>query len=133
VTDETPRTPSEPTLFDRVGGMDGIGTLIQHFYHAILSDPELGPFFDGASMDRIRRMQVELFSAALGGPVQYSGRPLIHAHQHLHLERTHLQRFVDHLMDTLKGFELSDDERYDIITRINLYADDVLGSAAGYG
>jgi hemoglobin len=69
-----------PTLWDRLGGTQGADALIQDFYDRVLLDPELAPFFEHASMDRLRAMQREFFSAALGGPLEYSGLPMAHAH-----------------------------------------------------
>jgi hypothetical protein len=67
----------QQTLFERVGGEQTISDLIHKFYDCVLADPELKPFFKNTSMDKLRRMQREFFSAALDGPTTYSGRPLI--------------------------------------------------------
>jgi hemoglobin len=76
-------------------------------------------------------MQVEFFSAALGGPIRYTGRPVIHAHHGLNITRLHFQAFVEHLLDTLARYPLSEDDRYAIISRVNTYVDDVVGSGTG--
>ena len=121
------RESDKPTLWDRLGGTDGADALIEAFYDRVLSDPELAPFFEDASMDRLRAMQRELFSAALGGPLDYSGMPLAHAHHDRGITAAHLSRFVEHLMATLEGMELSQEDRDEIYSRIHTLADDVLG------
>lgn len=118
-------------LYERLGGAEGIAQLVDVFYERVLQDAELSRFFVGVPMDKLRHMQSQFFSAALGGPVVYAGRPLIHAHQHLRLRREHLQRFVEHLFECLPA-TLDEDQRYDVVSRINLYSDEVLGAAAGY-
>jgi hemoglobin len=122
---------SEMSLFDRVGGAGGVATLVRDFYARVLADPTLRPYFDGTAMDKLQRMQFEFFSAALGGPVYYTGRPVIHAHQGRGITRQHFQAFVEHLFDTLKDYSLSEQDRYTIIARINTYADDVISRGVG--
>jgi hemoglobin len=63
--------------------------------------------------------------------VPYSGRPVRHAHQGRRIRREHFQAFVEHLFRTLSDYALTEQERYDIIARINTYADDVIGIGAG--
>ena len=119
------------SLYDRVGGETGVEQLVEHFYTRVLGDPALRPYFDNVAMDKLRRMQFEFFSAALDGPIRYSGRPIIHAHQGHGIRREHFQAFVEHLFETLKDYRLDDDERYAIIARINIYADDVINYGVG--
>jgi hemoglobin len=119
------------SLFDRIGGAAGVAGLVDRFYDRVLADSRLRPYFKGVAMGKLRVMQFEFFSAALGGPVYYTGRPVIHAHQGRNISREHFQAFVEHLLDTLKEYALSDDERYAIIARVNTYADDVISVGVG--
>jgi len=122
---------SETSLYDRIGGAEGIANLVDGFYARVIADTELRPYFDHAPLDKLRRMQVEFFSAALDGPIRFTGTPVIHAHQGRHITRQHFQAFVEHLFDTLANFPLDENDRYVIIARINTYADDVIGSGTG--
>jgi hemoglobin len=119
------------SLFDRIGGTNAVRGMVDRFYASVLADQELKPYFESVEMDKLRRMQFEFFSAALGGPIRYSGRTVIHAHQGRHIRREHFQAFVEHLFETLKHYSLDDADRYAIIARINTYADDVIGSGFG--
>ena len=122
---------SEVSLFDRIGGAGGVATLVRDFYSRVLADPALRPYFNGVAMDKLKRMQFEFFSAALGGPVYYSGLPVVHAHQGRGITRHHFQAFVEHLFETLKDYSLTEQDRYTIIARINTYADDVISRGVG--
>jgi hemoglobin len=121
-----------PSLWERLGGTEGADALIEAFYERVLADPELAPFFEDASMDRLRKMQREFFSVALGGPLEYSGMPLVHAHHGRGIEPVHLRRFVGHLMATLEDMELSDEDRDTIYDRIHRQANDVLGRSGHF-
>lgn len=122
----------EASLYQQIGGADGIARLVDVFYARVLADPELKRFFAGVEMAKLRRMQVELFSAALGGPQRYSGRSMVQAHRHLKIGLHDYQRFIRHLFDTLDeaGFGLSEQERYEVIGRLNVLTNDIT-SATG--
>lgn len=118
---------SESSLYDRVGGEEGIEKLVGAFYDAVFTDSELNPFFHDVPKEKLKRMQRELFTAALDGPIPYSGRPLSHAHHGKGIRPKHMQRFVGHLFTTLEKFGISEDDRNEIISRINRYSDEVIG------
>jgi hemoglobin len=122
----------DATLYQQIGGAAGIARLVEIFYSKVLTDPELSGFFANVEMAKLRRMQAELFSAALGGPQRYSGRSMVEAHRHLHIGLHDYQRFIRHLFETLDaaGFGLSDQERYEVIGRLNVLTNDVT-SATG--
>lgn len=115
------------SLFERVGGQEAVASLVTAFYQRVLVDPELSPFFEGASIEKLQRMQAEFFSAALGGPIRYTGRPLSEVHQGMGIRPRHLARFVEHMLATLRGLEIGEDDALDIISRINRYADEITG------
>ena len=123
------------SLYERVGGEAGVIRLIDIFYQRVLADPELSPFFAHIPMEKLRRMQVEFFTSALGGPLQYSGRPLAHVHQGHGITKAHLRRFTEHLLATLQSLNLSRQDVQSIYTRIALeaaeVADDSEGTEAG--
>lgn len=115
------------TLYDRIGGADTVGKLVVDFYRRVLADPELRPFFDDVPVDKLTHMQSEFFATALGGPSVYTGRSLAEAHGGLGIRHRHLQLFFDHLLETLAGYEIDRDDRYDIVSRLNTYADEITG------
>ena len=117
------------TLFEHVGGEEGVESLVGAFYNAVFSDPELQPFFLDVPKEKLKRMQREFFTAALDGPIPYSGRPLSHAHHGKGIKPAHMQRFVNHLFATLENVGLSEGDRNEIISRINRYGEDVIGGA----
>ena len=123
----------QQTLFERVGGEQAIAKLIDEFYDRVLVDPELKPFFKDTSVDKLRRMQREFFSAALDGPITYTGRPLSHVHHGRGITKHHLARYVDHLIETLRGRGINDQDVQDIISRISTYANEITGDLGSVG
>lgn len=123
----------QQTLFERVGGEQKIEEFIHEFYDRVLADPELKPFFKNTSMDKIRRMQREFFSAALDGPITYSGRPLNHIHHGRGITQNHFALYVGHLLDTLQVQGINEQDVQAIISRINTYVNDITGDIGSAG
>ena len=115
------------SLFERVGGLEGTDKLVVNFYNRVLADPELSSFFEHVAMDKLHTMQREFFSAALDGPLSYTGKPIYQAHFGRGIERKHFAKFVDHLFGTLQTFDLNEREVSEVIGRINTYVDEVVG------
>ena len=123
----------QQTLFERVGGEQAINELIHEFYDRVLADPELKPFFKNTSMDKLRRMQREFFSVALDGPITYTGRPLSYVHHERGITKHHFALYVGHLIDSLQGRGINEQDVQDIIGRIRTYAEDITGDAGSVG
>ena len=117
----------EPSLYDRIGGAATVSSLVDAFYDRVLNDPELAPFFAKTNVRKLRTMQREFFSVALGGPVTYFGQPLAYAHRGRGIERKHFQRFTDHLLATLETYGLTERDTHDVIERISTHGSDILG------
>ena len=121
-------TPS-PSLFDRLGGRAGIGTLVADFYAKVMADAELGPFFRGTDVAKLQRMQEEFLAMALGGPPAYSGRPLAHVHHGRGITARHFAKFAGHLLATLREKGATEADAAAVIDRLNSQANEVTGTS----
>ena len=119
-------TDQTTSLYERLGGESEIIRLVDLFYEKVLADEEIGGYFSDIPMPRLKNMQKEFFSIALGGPSDYSDINLRHAHHGKGIRTGHFKIFVDILFDTLAALELSEDERYEIISQVNTYVDDIV-------
>lgn len=115
------------TLYERLGGADGVARLIDEFYVRVLGDPELSPVFLHASLEKLLRMQKEFFGAALDGPQNYTGLALAHAHAGMGITTRQFTRYVRHLLETLEAHGVSPKDINAVVSRIAMYADDVTG------
>jgi hemoglobin len=116
------------TLFERIGGETGVAALIGTFYQRVLNDAELRPFFVNTPIEKLSVMQRAFFAAALDGPLPYTGRPLAEVHHGRGIRPRHLRRFLDHLLATLRQQQISEQDAYEIVSRLNTYADEITGT-----
>ncbi len=123
----------KPTMYDEVGGEAAVRGLVGDFYQRVFADPDLRPFFDDAHRERLEHMQFEFFSAALGGPIGYSGSTLRETHAGRHIGTEQLTLFTHHLLETMSDRNLSPAAVDMIIDRISRYSDDIVGGSAEDG
>ena len=52
----------EKSLYERIGGADGVEKLIEGFYSKVVADPEIGYYFTHVPMGKLIPMQREFFA-----------------------------------------------------------------------
>jgi hemoglobin len=118
------------TIYEQIGGEPTIEKLIVAFYQRVLADPLMQPFFEQTSIEKLQCMQKAFFSLALGGPVPDSTISIYEAHQGRGIERRHLTRFTEHLIDTLREIGIEEKNATKVYERIATYSDEVLGETS---
>ena len=126
-------TDKEQTLYERIGGEEGIADMVGTFYEKVLADPVLASYFKDVPMDRQQRMQRQFFGAATGGPGVYGGRPLAEVHKHLGISRHEFRRFTEILIETMEKHDIDQQDVLDMMARINIYADEITNDVPDYG
>lgn len=94
-------TRSPVSIYDRVGGHEGLEAVVEDFYNRVLGDDQLSGFFAGTNMNRMKGRSAEFFAAALGGPHPYTGLSMERAHQGRGITMAHFDLVVGHLEDAL--------------------------------
>src|SRR5687768_15967694 len=101
-----------PSLYDRLGGVYNIATVVDDLIDWVMTDPRLNanPRVDEAhhrvSAAGFKYLVVELACQAAGGPQRYSGRPMGDAHRHLMITAGEWEAFMDDLQQALLGAAL---------------------------
>jgi hemoglobin len=117
---------TEETLYDRLGKREGIRTVVDDFYNRLLADAELGPFFEGADMEKLRRTQTDFLCEATSGPETYDGEPVREAHLRIPFTPDHIQRAVELLYDSLDSFNVPEEDADAVVQAIAAYEEDLL-------
>ena len=116
----------EPSIYERIGGEEGIEGLLDEFYTRVTSDSVLKSYFIDVSMERVRKMQKMFFCEVIGGPHHYDGKPLAEIHKNMEISRYEFDRFVKILVETLKDRGISDKDGREVVAKINLFASEII-------
>ncbi len=106
-----------PTLYDRLGGIYNIATVVDDFIDRIMGDARLNanPQVDAAhhrvSPPGFKYLVTEMVGWASGGPQQYSGRPMGDSHRHLMITEEEWRAFMDDFAQTLEKFAVPHPEQ----------------------
>jgi hemoglobin len=111
----------QPSLYDRLGGIYNIATVVDDFIDRIMGDSRLNanPRVDEAhhrvSPPGFKYLVTEMVGWASGGPQQYSGRPMGDAHRHLMITAAEWDAFMDDFRQSLARFAVPEREGQELI------------------
>jgi len=104
------QAPEAPALYDRLGGVYNIATVVDDLIDRVMDDARLNanPRVDEAhhrvSAAGFKYLVTEMVCWASGGPQQYSGRTMGDSHRHLGITEAEWQAFMDDVQQTLDKF-----------------------------
>ena len=107
-----------PTLYDRLGGYDGIAAIVDDLLPRLLDDGQLGLYWKGKCTDSLRKdrqLFVDFLSAGFGGPVVYLGRDMKTSHDGLRITESEWNRFIEYVAATLANLAVADRERAEFL------------------
>jgi hemoglobin len=111
----------KPSLYDRLGGVYNIATVVDNLIDRVMVDSRLNanPRVDEAhhrvSAAGFKYLVTEMTCWAAGGPQKYTGRSMGDSHRHLMITEGEWQAFMDDLQQTLDKFEVPQPERQELI------------------
>lgn len=120
---------SEQSLYDRLGGYDGITGFVNNLLPRLESDPQLGRFWQNRGDDGIARekqLLIDYLCANAGGPVYYTGRDMKVSHKGMQISESDWSLFMGHAGDTMAALNIPDQEREDVATFVLSLKDDMV-------
>jgi hemoglobin len=117
-------------LLERLGGPQGILSIVDEMYARVLKDDELAPFFASTSMERLRQMQYEFLVSAFGGPIAYSGAELSSVHRGRGITGSHFSKFCSHFIDAMEARGANARDLDQALIRLSMFKDRVTGEGS---
>jgi hemoglobin len=121
-----------PSLYDRLGGVYAIATVVDDFIDRVMTDPNLNknPKVDDAH-HRVppagfKYLVTEMVCWAAGGPQQYTGRSMFESHSHLEIKGDEWQAFMVDLDTTFDKFSVPQAEREELIAIVESTRNDIV-------
>lgn len=105
--------------------------VVERFVHRVYTDPMIGFFFARFPRERLIAMETEFASAHLGGPVEYTGRPLSEAHRAHAIARGHFDRRATILREVLEEFGAPSAARDAWLAHVEAHRAQIVRDASG--
>ncbi len=119
----------EASIYQRLGGYDGIVGFVDDLLPRLQQDEELGRFWqyrgaDGVS--RERQLLIDYLCAMCGGPLYYRGRSMAQTHRGMGISESDWERFVCHATATLQALAVPETEAREVGEFVSTLRDDIV-------
>src|ERR1700745_706487 len=114
-------TQGSPKLYERVGGVYSIATVVDDLIDRVMTDPRLNanPLVDDAHHKvppaGFKYLVTEMLCWAAGGPQKYTGKDMESSHRHLRITSGEWDAFMDDVAQTLDKFAVPVAERAEVV------------------
>ena len=123
---------NQPSLYERLGGVYSIATVVDDFIDRIMVDARLNdnPRVDEAhhrvSPPGFKYLVTEMVCEATGGPQKYSGRTMRDSHRHLQITAEEWEAFLDDFQQTLDKFKVPLAEQEELKAIVDSTREDIV-------
>ena len=125
-----------PSLYEGLGGVYSIATVVDDFINRIMVDPRLNanPLVDEAH-HRVppagfKYLVTEMVCWATGGPQKYTGKSMADSHQHLKITPKEWEAFLDDFKQTLGKSGVPTKEQNELRAIVDSTRSDIVVEAA---
>ena len=109
---------NQPSLYERLGGYDGITTFVEDLLPRLQADPQLGRFWKHRGDDGVARekqLLIDYLCSSAGGPIYYTGRDMKISHQGMGISESDWSIFLDHAGAVMKTLQIPRQECDDVV------------------
>ena len=120
---------SQATLYDRLGGYDGISTFATELLKRMHADPQVGRFWAHRSTDRHaieKQVLIDYLCASAGGPMHYRGRDMKLAHGGMGINESDWQVFLGHAGATANALNVPQQEVDEVVAFVTSLKGDIV-------
>ncbi len=120
---------NQKTLFERLGGYEGIVNFVEDLLPRLESDPQLGRFWQHRGNDGVARekqLLIDYLCSSAGGPMYYTGRNMKTSHVGMNISESDWAIFMTHAGDTMKALNISQQECEEIAAFVTSLKSDIV-------
>jgi hemoglobin len=114
------------SLYDRLGGFDGICAIVNDVVDLHLVNPLIKTRFANSDIAKLKKNATLFFCAGGGGPESYPGKDMLAAHRSMNISE---QEFVTALDDTLAALDknrVEAEERMEVLAILYSLKDQIV-------
>jgi hemoglobin len=121
---------AKDSLYQRMGGYDGIAAVTDLFVGKIIQDPSLGRFLKGHSVSsgkQLRQHVIEFICEKSGGPCAYTGRSMLDVHTGLKITEDDWTTSRKLFGDAMAELKVDPELQKDVVGFVDTLKPDIVG------
>jgi hemoglobin len=108
----------QKSLYERLGGYDGITIFVNDLLPRLKSDPQLSRFWQNRGDDGVERekqLLIDYLCSSAGGPMYYTGRDMKTSHKGMRISEDDWSIFLQHAGATMEGLQIPRQECDEVV------------------
>lgn len=122
----TTTAPAGKSLYDRLGGKDGITGVVEDFVANVAADKRINTFFVNADMPGLKQKLVDQICEKTGGPCKYTGKDMKTAHAGMAVKDADFNALVEDLVKSLDKFGVKQPEKDELLRALGQMKGDIV-------
>ena len=120
---------NQKSLYERLGGYDGITAFTNDLLPRLQADPQLGRFWQNRGADgmaREKQLLIDFLCSSAGGPMYYKGRDMKLSHIGMKISESDWSLFLKHAGATMKSLQVPKHECDEVVAFVLSLKDDIV-------
>jgi hemoglobin len=120
---------TEKSLYQRLGGYDGIVAFVDDLLPRLKADLQLGRFWEHRGDDGVARekqLLIDFLCESAGGPMYYTGRNMLLSHKGMKISENDWSIFITHAGATMKALNVPQQECEEVATFVTNLKPDIV-------
>lgn len=125
-------TPVEESLYERLGGIDGITSIVDDIVENHMSNPAVKARFlplkdNPAHFAEVRQHLINFLAAGSGGPEEYTGKDMLSSHKGMNIGQGEYMSVIDDIMDALAKNNIDEQTQKEVLAIAYSLKGDIAG------
>jgi hemoglobin len=120
---------NQKSLYERLGGYDGVTAFVEELLPRLQGDSQLGRFWENRGEDGVARekqLLIDYLCSNAGGPVYYTGRDMKISHTGMKISESDWSAFLEQAGATMKALQVPQQEGDDVVAFVLSLKDDIV-------
>jgi hemoglobin len=120
---------NQKSLYERLGGYDGVTAFVEDLLPRLQGDSLLGRFWENRGEDGVARekqLLIDYLCSNAGGPVYYTGRDMKISHTGMKISESDWSAFLEQAGATMKALQVPQQEGDDVVAFVLSLKDDIV-------
>ncbi len=103
------------SLYERLGGTEGIGSIAKDLVHNHLANPAIATRFVGKDVDTLINGAATFFISGTGGPDVYEGKDMLATHKGMNISAAEFIEVLDDALAVLQANDIGQREQEEVL------------------